>query len=139
MAKPNARPDGMAIGISGRPTPETSSRWVGQGRLRRILFNSLNRLRKKLFIDHIYFIIFYPPLPTRPPQNDQMQPPLRSPTVASRILSLSRRARVFLVGCCIFLTRREPSKATTSFIFDFFSPSIRRPVPGDNTPPHVPP
>ncbi len=25
MAEPNARPDGMAIGISGRPTPETGN------------------------------------------------------------------------------------------------------------------
>jgi hypothetical protein len=60
MAEPNARPDGMAIGISGRPTPETSLRWVGQGPIRRILFNSLSPLRKKIFIESIYFIIIYP-------------------------------------------------------------------------------
>ena len=96
MAEPNARPDGMAIGISSRPTPETSSRWVGQRRLRRILFNSLNRLRKKLFIDYIiYFIIFYPPSQLVCPKTVKCIPPLRSPTVALRNLSLPRRARVF--------------------------------------------
>ena len=61
-----------------------------------ILFNSINRLRKKLFIDYIiYFIIFYPPSQLVCPKTIKCIPPLRSPTVALRNLSLPRRARVF--------------------------------------------
>jgi len=86
-------------------------------------------------------LLYYstPPSQLDCPRTIECTPPLRSPTVALCILSLPHRVRVFLVGCCIYLPLREPSKATTSFIFDFFSPLIRRPVPGDNTPPYVPP
>jgi hypothetical protein len=90
MAEPNARPNGMAMVLIAAPPPVTSLQWVGRGPIRRILFNSFNWLRKKLFIESINFILFYPPLPTRPPQHNQMRPPpLHSPTVALRsILSL---------------------------------------------------
>ena len=41
----------------------------------------------------------FSPLPTRPPQNNRMQPPLHSPTFARPLLIIPHRYRVCLVGC----------------------------------------
>jgi hypothetical protein len=131
MAKPNARPDSMAIGISGRPIPETSLRWVGQGPIRRILFNSLKPLRKKIFIESIYFILFFALSELDHVRNDHVASPLRSPPVAHPFVTLPRCAHMFLVGCCVVLLSGGHFKATTYFIFLFHSPSIRRPVRRD--------
>ena len=46
-----------------------------------------------------------------------------------------RRGRMFLVGCCIDLTHREPSKATTSFIFVFIFSFNSTPGSGRQHPP----
>ena len=46
MASPIVRSSGMAMVIKSHPPPETPSRWVGRGLIRRILFNFINRPRK---------------------------------------------------------------------------------------------
>jgi hypothetical protein len=46
MAKPNAGTSGMAIVINSCPPPGTSLQWVGLGRIQRILFNYLKRLKR---------------------------------------------------------------------------------------------
>ena len=125
MAERNAGPDSMGMVVIAAPPPVTSSRWVGRGPLRRNLFNSFNWLRKKLFIDYIYFIIFYPPLPTCPPQNDRMQPPLRSPTVARPPLSFPYRFRVNLVGCCMHLLIGGRLKSQRILFYLYFCLKIR--------------
>ena len=55
--------------IFSRPLAGTSSRWTGQGRCRRILFNYVKQLRKKLISKLIYFISFFNLLPTWSPWN----------------------------------------------------------------------
>jgi hypothetical protein len=137
MAEPNARPDGMAIGISGRPTPETSSRWVGRGHLRRVLFNSLNRLRKKnIYWIHLFYIILAP-LPTRPPQNDQMHPPPFVPR-RSRLISYPSPvapAYFWLVVASFELVRSHLRPRRVFFLFFFllrFDARFR-----ETTPPHT--
>jgi hypothetical protein len=87
----------------------------------------------------IFFKDFIPPAQLDRPQNDQIALPLRSPPVARPVLSLPRRARVFLVDCCVCFIGRRSSNATMYFIFYFFRRSIRRPERRDNTPPHIPP
>ncbi len=44
-------------------------------------------------------------------------------------------ARAFLVGCCVCFSGREPSKATTNFIFDFLFPSNLTPGSKRQDPP----
>ncbi len=66
----------------------------------------------------IYFS-FLSPRPAWSSPNNQIAPPLRSPSAEPRRPYTLCRGRVFLVGCCIDLTRLEPSKATASFIFIF--------------------
>ncbi len=88
-------------------------------------------------LNRMIYFIFLPPHPALLSPDDRFAPPLRSPPAEPPRPCTLRSARMFLVGCCFCLTRREPSKATTSFILDFFSPSIRCPVQGDNPPPHV--
>jgi hypothetical protein len=139
MAEPNARPDGMAMVLIAAPPPVTSSRWVGRGPIRRILFNSFNWLRKKIFIDGIYFILFFASSKLDHVQNNHVAPPLQSPPVARPFVTLPRCARMFLVGCCLDPLSSGHFKATMYFIFYFHSPSIGRPVRRDQTPPHVPP
>jgi hypothetical protein len=131
MAKPNARPNGMAIGISGRPTPETSSRWVGRGPIQTILFNSLSPLRNFFFIESIYSILFFASSEHDHVRNDHVASPLRSPPVTHPFVTLPRCAHMFLVGCCVVLSSGGHFKATTYFIFYFHSPSIRCPVRRD--------
>jgi hypothetical protein len=55
-------------------------RWARRGLIRRILFNYLNRLRKKLISTLIYFISFFSLLPTRSPRNRCDRAPLTSPS-----------------------------------------------------------
>ncbi len=59
MAEPNAGRDGRPCDEWPPPPPGASSRWVGRGRCRRICLDSLNRMRKKLFIDGIHYILFF--------------------------------------------------------------------------------
>jgi hypothetical protein len=120
MAEPFAGPGGMAMGINSHPPPATSSRWVGQGRIRRNLFNYVNWLRKKKFSEGIYFILFFNLLKLEHPQNGQIVPPLRSPTVVPRVPSFPCCARMFLVGCCVLFVVWRPRKATTYFILLIF-------------------
>ena len=63
-----------------RPPRAISSRWARRGPIRRILFNYLNRLRKKLISALIYFISFFSLLPTRSPRNRCDRAPLTSPS-----------------------------------------------------------
>ena len=65
--------------IYSRPPPATPSRWARRGLIRRILFNYLNRLRKKIISTLIYFISFFSLLPTRSPRNRCDRAPLTSP------------------------------------------------------------
>ena len=69
MVKPFARSSGMDILKYSRLPRATPSRWARRGPIRRILFNYLNRLRKKLISALIYFISFFSLLPTRSPRN----------------------------------------------------------------------
>jgi hypothetical protein len=50
-----------------------------------------------------------------PHKIDQIVLPLRSPPIVHHFLSLRRRARVFLVGCCVVFDVWRPPKATTYF------------------------
>jgi len=79
MVKPFARSSGMDISKYRRP-PATPSRWARRGPIRRILFNYLNRLRKKIISALIYFISFFSLLPTRSPRNRCDRAPLTSPS-----------------------------------------------------------
>ncbi len=69
MVKPFARSSGMDILKYSRLPRATPSRWARRIPIRRILFNYLNRLRKKLISALIYFISFFSLLPTRSPRN----------------------------------------------------------------------
>ena len=70
-----------------RPPRATPSRWAHRGPIRRILFNYLNRLRKKLISALIYFISFFSILPTLSPRNQCNRAPLTSPSgSASRMI-----------------------------------------------------
>ena len=82
----------------------------------------------------IYFS-FLSPRPACSSPNDRFAPPLRSPSAEPPRSYTLRRGRVFLVGCCIDLTRREPSKATTSFIFVFLFSFNLTPGSGRQHPP----
>ena len=42
----------MAMLLNSRPPPATSLQWVGQGHVRRILYNYVSRLQKYLFSKH---------------------------------------------------------------------------------------
>jgi hypothetical protein len=108
-------------GINSHPPPATSLRWVDRGRVRRNLFNYVIRLRKKLFSAGINFILFFTSTELDRLQNDHIAPPLRSPPATHHLLSIPRRARVFLVGCCVAFVVWRPSKVTTYFFFHLLS------------------
>ena len=91
--------------------------WVGRGRCRRELLDSINRLRKKIFIDGIYLILFFALSRLDRVRSDHVAPPPR--VFASVVL--------------------HPFKVTAYFFPLIFCQSIRRSVQGDNAPPHVPP
>ena len=101
MVKPFARSSGMDILKYSRLPRATPSRWARRGPIRRILFNYLNRLRKKLISALIYFISFFSLLPTRSPRNRCDRAPLTSPSGSVSVWSPLHRACTFLVGCCV--------------------------------------
>ena len=80
MVKPFAGSSGMDILNIAAPPRATPLRWARRGPIRRILFNYLNRLRKKLISTLIYFISFFGLLPTRSPRNRCNRAPLTSPS-----------------------------------------------------------
>ncbi len=90
----------QAIGWIATPPPGASSRWVGRDSWQRILLDSLNWLRKKIFIDCIYFILFFASSKLDRVQNNHVASPLWSPPVAHPFVTLPRCARGILVGCC---------------------------------------
>ena len=84
-------------------------------------------------------MIYFSFLPSRPgwsPPNDRIAPPLLSPTVKPPCLHILRHSRVILVGCFVWFSCREPSKATTYF-FRIFIPLQFAAQYEDTTPPHT--
>ncbi len=66
-------------------------------------YNYVNRARKKLIIKLIDFILVFTPTPNSIVPKTMVSPFPRSPppVESPRLLSLLRRARVLLVGCCV--------------------------------------
>ena len=107
------------------PPWATPLRWARGGPIRRILFNYLNRLRKKLFSTLIYFISYFNLLPTRSPRNRCDRATLTCPSSReSSLVPPLTCLRVFGWLLCKIVVRRPP-KATISFIFfNFLSPQF---------------
>ncbi len=120
MAEPNARSSGMAIVINSCPPPGISPRWAVQGRLRRILFNSVNCLRKKYLIKAS--ILFYyrvsPNLTAL--ETIQYRPPCTFRWFSSCRIHPPLLPHVFGWLLCLFLDWGPP-KTTTKFVFLFFA------------------
>ncbi len=109
-----------SMGLIATAPPGASSRWVGRGRCRRICLHSLNRLRKKLFIDGIHFILCLYNLSSIVSNTITFHPPcaLRR----SRVLSCTSPvapACFWLVVVCICVVY-WPFKAATCFFLLFF-------------------
>ena len=101
MVKPFARSSGMDILKYSRPPRATPLRWARRGPIRRILFNYLNRLRKKLISALIYFISFFSLLPTRSPRNRCDRAPLTYPSGSASRMIPPPSCLQFLVACCV--------------------------------------
>ena len=109
MVKPFARSSGMDILKYSRLPRATPSRWARRGPIRRILFNYLNRLRKKLISALIYFISFFSLLPTRSPRNRCDRAPLTSPSgSASRMIPPPSCLHIFGWLLCKIVVRLPP-------------------------------
>jgi hypothetical protein len=92
-----------------RPPRAIPSRWARRGPIRRILFNYLNRLRKKIISALIYFISFFSLLPTRSPQNRCDRAPLTSPSgSASRMIPPPSCLHIFGWLLCKIIVRLPP-------------------------------
>jgi hypothetical protein len=92
------------------PPPGASSQWVGRDRCRRICLDSLNRMRKKLFIDGIHFILFFNnPSSIVSNMITFFIPPALSAGRTSFRVPLPLRLRVGLGVCG--LTRTTPTRA----------------------------
>ena len=120
-----------------RPPQATSSRWADWRRLRRILFNYVNQLRKKLITALIYFISFFNLLPTWSPRNRCDRAPLTSPSSrASCLIPPPSYLHVFGWLLCKNVVRRHP-KTTIWFIFFVFLLPHSPPQMMCNCPPHT--
>ena len=109
MVKPFARSSGMDILKYSRPPRATPSRWARRGPIRRISFNYLNRLRKKLISALIYFISFFSLLPTRSPRNRCDRAPLTSPSGrASCMIPFPSCLHIFGWLLCKIVVRLPP-------------------------------
>ncbi len=123
--------------IFSLPLAGTPSRWTGQRRCWRILFNYVNRLRKKLINTLIYLISFFNLLPTWSPRNWCDRAPLTSPTsFVSCIISPVLCLCVFSWLLCKIFVRRPPTKATNWFLLNF-PPPHSQPQTTWNSPPHT--
>ncbi len=86
-------------------------------------FIQIQKLAKKIINSRFLFYNIFTTLLTRPPQNDQMQHPLRSPTVARPLLLLilPHHSRVNLVDWCVLLwligSRLKPQRILFYFFF----------------------
>ncbi len=69
----------------------------------------------------VYFSFLPPPPILITPKQSNSAPPALPTGWTSSPIHPSSPAR-FLVGCCVWFSGREPSKATTYFIFDFLFP-----------------
>ena len=107
------------------PPPGASLRWVGRGRCRRICLDSLNRIRKKLFIDGIHFILFFNN-PSSIVSNTItfFIPPALSAGRTSFRVPLPSRPRVFgwlLRVFASFIGRLRPQRIFFSYFFSINS------------------
>ena len=65
---------------------------------------------------------FLPPAQLDCPKTIELHPAHQSPSTELPRLYIPRRALVFLVGCCVCNSVREPSKATKDFFVEFLFP-----------------
>ncbi len=108
------------------------SRWVGQGRWQMVLFNFVNRPRKKLINKLINFFYFCTPFQLDHPKNDCITFPMHSPP-PSNLLSCSSSitpACFWLVVVCKYCT----GHIVLTFC-NFFHCSVHHPKRWYGTPP----
>ena len=93
----------MDVANQPTPPPGASLEGVDQGRFMRVLFNSVDRPRKKL-ITKLNILFYSPPLSNleRPP-NDGIALPPHVPLVAYPLNSPLHCGCLFLVGCCVLV------------------------------------
>jgi len=138
MVKPFARSSGMDILKYSRPPRATPSRWARRGPIRRILFNYLNRLRKKLISALIYFISFFSLLPTSP-RNRCDRAPLTYPLGSTSRMIPPPSCLQFLVACCVKSSSGCRLRPRSDLFSYFFVASFAAPNDVKSSPPHVPP
>jgi len=124
---------------SDKTLPVPSSQWGGRGRCRTILFNYVNRLRKKLISKLINFILYllYSQL-NPPPKRWYRISPTRPARRTSPPYSPPSRLSVFGWLLCLFTSFYGHLRPRRIFIFVYFCSSVRRPKRRQHAPHTLP-
>jgi hypothetical protein len=129
----------MAVANQLALPPGASLEGVGVGRCARVLFNSADRLRKKLItkLNNLFYVFTFNSTSTAPKTMKLRFPRAsRSSNLPSILHSVA--AASFRLVVAVKIVDRASFKATMYFILNIFCRSIRRPKRWDGVPPRTP-